>query len=98
MKARAIQELQHGALSANNSTTAAVGSVLMQLLMMQLNARNLHPLFRQPIPWHFVSPIPAGTASNCSRADLSKQRLNPALRTACPAPTKHVGDYENRYL
>ena len=63
MKVRVTRELQHGALSANDGTTAAIGSVLMQLLMMQLNARSLHPLFRQPIPWNFVSPAPAGACS-----------------------------------
>lgn len=66
VKARVAQELLRGALSANSGTTAAVGSVLMQLLMMQLNARSLHPLFRQPIPWHFVSPAPKGAARNSS--------------------------------
>lgn len=65
VKLRVVRELQKGALSANSGTMAAIGSVLMQLLMMQLNARSLHPLFRQPIPWHFVNPAPAGAPSNC---------------------------------
>lgn len=72
VKVRVMREMQQGALSANNGTTAAVGSVLMQLLMMQLNARSLHPLFRQPIPWHFVSPAPAGTAANYSTPEVTR--------------------------
>jgi hypothetical protein len=87
--ARTIAEqlLQNCVLKANPNTLTAVGSVVLQLLMMQLHCHSRQPLFRQPIPWRFVAPdgrgtplahdgqsaLPATTVLFCSNSYVLKQ-------------------------
>jgi hypothetical protein len=53
--------LHDAAASTDNSTNAAIGSVVLQLLFMHLHRSDLQPMFNQPVPWLFLPSNDHGT-------------------------------------
>lgn len=60
MLARANLGRNH--ITASRGTQAALGSVMLQLLLIQLSSVSRQPMFRQPVPWRFVNVTPPGSA------------------------------------
>jgi len=55
--------LQAGHVWPSRGTHVALGSVLLQLLLMQLSSFGRKPMFRQPVPWRFLNVTPPGDAA-----------------------------------
>lgn len=65
----ARSQLQGNHVRPSRATNVALGSVLLQQLLMQLRSSGRKPIFRQPVPWRFLNVTPPdGAAGHRSRA------------------------------
>eukprot|EP00892_Ulva_mutabilis_P005213 jgi/Ulvmu1/3063/UM015_0103.1 len=59
-------------VAVSRGTQVALGSVALQLLLIQLSSASRQPMFRQPVPWRFVPPGREGGAAPDFDIELSR--------------------------
>lgn len=79
--ARSVLRQNH--VAPSRGTQVALGSVLLQLLLMQLHSVGRKPMFRQPVPWRFVNIAPPGRSPGLAAAAGSICMQSAHAQPAC---------------